>query len=261
MCIRDSNKIDRVKEPPRQGLFCDLLWSDPVDNDDGSCQGVFKSNDVRGCSYFFGLDAINKFLDQNNLLSVIRAHEAQVDGYKMHRWSGSSEFPAVITIFSAPNYCDVYNNKAAVIKFENNTLNIQQFNYSQHPYILPNFMDIFTWSIPFVAEKVTEMLFNVSKTSEDDDSSDDDDTADHSLQSIASKSNLQQQQPKMSKEKGIILKNKIKFLSKMAIMNKVLREQSEEIMKLKGMAPDNKIPKGLLLEGSGAIKDLSLIHI
>lgn len=49
---------------------------------------------------------------------MIRAHEAQIEGYKMHRWSGNSEFPVVITIFSAPNYCDVYNNKGAVIKFE-----------------------------------------------------------------------------------------------------------------------------------------------
>lgn len=36
----------------------------------------------------------------------------------MHRWNGKSDFPCVITIFSAPNYCDVYNNKGAVIKFE-----------------------------------------------------------------------------------------------------------------------------------------------
>ena len=51
----------------------------------------------------------------------------------MHRWHGGKDFPVVITIFSAPNYCDVYNNKGAVIKFEvtplfyynkNNTLNI-----------------------------------------------------------------------------------------------------------------------------------------
>ncbi|CAD8091845.1 unnamed protein product [Paramecium sonneborni] len=66
-----------------------------------------------------------------------------------------------ITIFSAPNYCDVYKNKGAVIKFQNNDLNIQQYNYNSHPYLLPNFMDIFTWSIPFDAEKVTGVLFHI----------------------------------------------------------------------------------------------------
>jgi len=84
----------------------------------------------------------------------------------MHKWNGAQEFPVVITIFSAPNYCDVYNNKGAIIKFENNTLNIQQFNYTPHPYILPNFMDIFSWSMPFVAEKVVEMLYNILKQGE-----------------------------------------------------------------------------------------------
>jgi hypothetical protein len=36
----------------------------------------------------------------------------------MYKWSGAEKFPTVITIFSAPNYCDFYNNKGAVIKFE-----------------------------------------------------------------------------------------------------------------------------------------------
>ena len=56
-------------------------------------------------------------MESNGLFSIIRAHEPQIEGYKMHSWNGQTEFPAVITIFSAPNYCDVYNNKGAIIKF------------------------------------------------------------------------------------------------------------------------------------------------
>jgi len=62
-------------------------------------------------------EAVNEFLQKNDLLTIIRGHEAQIDGYKMHRWNGSNEFPLVITLFSAANYCDAYKNKGAVIKF------------------------------------------------------------------------------------------------------------------------------------------------
>jgi serine/threonine-protein phosphatase 2B catalytic subunit len=250
--VDDLKRLDRFKEPPKSGLICDVLWSDPVDNEDGICENVFRMNDVRGCSYFYGHEAVNKFLEQNNLLSVIRAHEAQIEGFKMHRWSGASDFPSVITIFSAPNYCDVYNNKGAVIKFENNTLNIQQFNYSQHPYLLPNFMDIFAWSIPFVAEKITEMLYNLIKPSADeaDDDLDDEDGEPQAQKPIAT-AGTDKEKPKKSE----ILRGKIKFISKMMKMNKTLREQNETIVKLKGLCPGNRIPTGLLQGGSDALKD------
>lgn len=71
----------------------------------------------------------------------------------MYRKSQGTGFPTLITIFSAPNYLDVYNNKASVLKYENNTMNITQFNCTSHPYWLPNFKDVFEWSLPFVGEK------------------------------------------------------------------------------------------------------------
>ena len=51
----------------------------------------------------------------------------------MHRWNGPNDFPAVITLFSAPNYCDVYNNKGAVIKFNVCLYYLEQ--YLEHPAI------------------------------------------------------------------------------------------------------------------------------
>jgi len=260
--LDDINKVDRFKEPPKQGLFCDLLWADPVDNEDGICENIFRMNDVRGCSYFYGNEAVGKFLEQNNLLSLIRAHEAQLDGYKMHAWTGKSDFPVVITIFSAPNYCDVYNNKGAIIKFENNTLNIQQFNYTAHPYILPNFMDIFTWSIPFVSEKITEMLYNLIKPGADAEDEEEDEEETDLPPEIINKISIPTNNVKASEAKTTlqnrsqVLRNKLKFISKMAKMNKTLREQNETIVKIKNIAPDNKIPTGLLSQGENALKNV-----
>jgi serine/threonine-protein phosphatase 2B catalytic subunit len=95
-----------------------MMWADPVDNDSGKLDGLTRNNEARGCSYYFGFELAKTFLQKNGLLSIIRAHEAQANGFKMYHWGGQKQFPTVITIFSAPNYCDFYNNKGAVIKFK-----------------------------------------------------------------------------------------------------------------------------------------------
>jgi serine/threonine-protein phosphatase 2B catalytic subunit len=130
-------------------------------------QELFEFNEVRGCSFVYSYRAVVEFLDRNGLLSVIRAHEAQDAGYKMYRKS-SKGFPTVITLFSAPNYLDAYNNKGAILRYEENVMNIRQFNWSPHPYWLPNFMDVFSWSVPFVSEKVAEMLLVLMKLVNDE---------------------------------------------------------------------------------------------
>jgi serine/threonine-protein phosphatase 2B catalytic subunit len=161
--IADIEKLNRFTEPPKQGAMCDLLWSDPCEKEEDALTLNWKNNETRGCSYVFGAQAAIPFLEQNDILSIIRAHEAQLEGFKMYKWDMNVGFPSVITVFSAPNYCDAYNNKAAVVKFKNNTVNIQQYSYSPHPFILPEFMNIFNWSIPFVSEKISEMLLHIIK--------------------------------------------------------------------------------------------------
>lgn len=47
-------QIDRFREPPTQGLMCDILWSDPVEDfGQEKMNESFVHNHVRGCSYFF----------------------------------------------------------------------------------------------------------------------------------------------------------------------------------------------------------------
>ncbi|KAH0826311.1 Metallo-dependent phosphatase-like protein [Lanmaoa asiatica] len=173
--LDDLRRLDRFQEPGSSGLLCDLLWSDPIMNfgyeQEPSAHGpgmppgtTFEHNATRGCSYFYTYEAACKFLERNSLLGIVRGHEAQDAGYMMYRKTPTKKFPSVITVFSAPNYLDVYHNRGAVIKYANKNITIRQFNSSSHPYWLPNFMDGFTWSLPFVGAKITEMLLAILAT-------------------------------------------------------------------------------------------------
>jgi len=185
------------------------------------------------------------YMAENKVTSIIRAHEAQVDGYKMHMINETTGIPRVITIFSAPNYCDVYKNKAACLKFDNAVLNIKQYVDSPHPYYLPNFMDVFQWSLPFVAEKVTDMLANVLAFDGDSDTEEQEETI------------LGSSEDRVDSAQAGRLKKKVLAVTKILKMYKVLREQREQIVRLKQLMPaGSKLPVGLLQGGSEGIADL-----
>lgn len=42
--LETINTIDRFIEPPREGLYCDILWSDPVDSETGESDNRFEQN-------------------------------------------------------------------------------------------------------------------------------------------------------------------------------------------------------------------------
>jgi serine/threonine-protein phosphatase 2B catalytic subunit len=248
--VRDIEDLDRFQEVPREGPFCDLLWADPVDDEkeadadyddpedsmDAEPTTWFAYNETRQCSYVFGIDAVTTFLKKNNLTAIIRAHEAQFDGYKMQMINEQTQIPRVITIFSAPNYCDVYKNKGACLKFDDELLNIRQFVSSPHPYYLPNFMDVFTWSLPFVAEKVTDMLYSILSYENNE--------VDIENATVQTQSKIQ---------RGGVLKGKVVAVTKLMRMYKVLKENQNNIVRLKQLSPNGKLPSGVLSGGATAI--------
>lgn len=240
--LSQISKLDRFAEPPIKGLFCDLLWSDPM-NDEDANEYEFNDNKEREWSYLFGKKPTKKLLDSHNLMSVVRAHQVQIDGYKMHRWDGESSFPYVITLFSAPNYCDYYSNKAAVLILKDGGISIKQYDQSEHPYYLPDQLDVFSWSMPFLADKVISLMANILKQTVDVEDTD----ADTAVTEVSS--------TKDKMKKFSVMKTKVMTMARMQKMFSTLKNESEMLIKIKGMSPDGKIPRGLLLEGRPAIKD------
>ncbi|CAF3743975.1 unnamed protein product [Rotaria sp. Silwood1] len=254
--LDDIKQLDRFCEPPSNGAMCDLLWSDPTENygnEEGlltlvatprmnaqeksssssaitnSSESLYLPNTARGCSYFYTCAAINEFLVRNQILSVIRAHEAQDLGFRMYKKTSNTGFPSLITIFSAPNYCDVYQNKAAIIKYDNNIINIHQFNYSSHPYWLPNFMNIFTWSLPFVCAKLNDILLKILNICTDEELNQNDEDF-YSL--------IKNNQIEQHKEQ---IRSKIRVVGKLARIYKKLCQLNENVVTLHGLTPSTNI--------------------
>jgi len=247
--LDDLRVIDRFREPPTHGLMCDLLWADPLEDFGQEKSGeFFIHNHVRGCSYFFSYHAACAFLERNNLLSVIRAHEAQDAGYRMYRKTKTTGFPSVMTIFSAPNYLDVYNNKAAVLKYENNVMNIRQFNCSPHPYWLPNFMDVFAWSLPFVGEKITDMLIAILNVCTKEELAEGEERRRKSDFDGVGEDDPEREMKKM------MLKNKIMGVGNMARVFAVLREEAERKNELKTFDTSQQLASSSLVSGDMGLK-------
>ncbi|KAJ7366616.1 Metallo-dependent phosphatase-like protein [Mycena albidolilacea] len=182
--LSDIEALNRFVEPGSAGLLCDLLWSDPIAGFGHEGKAVppgttFLYNPTRGCSFFFTYAAACQFLKRNGLLGIIRGHEVQEAGYAMLRKTPTKKFPAVTTIFSAPNYLDVYKNHGAILIYTNKNITLRQYNASPHPYWLPNFQNAFTWSLPFLGAKITEILLAMlsicSEEELDSDSAESDD--------------------------------------------------------------------------------------
>ncbi len=101
--LNQISLIDRDREPPEEGLMAEMMWADPI-----VVRGRHPSK--RGLGLSFGPDVTENFLSHNQLQVIVRSHEVKDEGYEVEHGG------KLITVFSAPNYCDQMNNKGALLK-------------------------------------------------------------------------------------------------------------------------------------------------
>lgn len=123
--LEEIARIDRFREPPEDGLMSDILWSDPQ-------PFPGRGPSKRGVGQSFGPDVTARFLETNGLSLVIRSHEVMDNGYQpMHGGK-------LITVFSAPNYCDQMGNKGGVVRLDADcNPTFLSFDAVPHPPVRP----------------------------------------------------------------------------------------------------------------------------
>ena len=107
--INQIKSILRPTDVPDYGMLCDILWSDPDEN----LKDDFGENE-RGISFTYSKKTIEKFLKDNQLDLICRAHQVVEDGYEFF---GNK---ILVTVFSAPNYCDMFDNCGAMMCVDEN---------------------------------------------------------------------------------------------------------------------------------------------
>eukprot|EP01126_Amoeba_proteus_P007639 TRINITY_DN12741_c0_g1_i4.p1 TRINITY_DN12741_c0_g1~~TRINITY_DN12741_c0_g1_i4.p1 ORF type:complete len:243 (+),score=45.83 TRINITY_DN12741_c0_g1_i4:784-1512(+) len=135
----------------------------------------------------------------------------------------------------APNYLDTYGNRGAVLCYENNVINIRQFNESPHPYFLPGFMNVFNWSLPFLLEKISDFLRVVRALVDDEEA----DRAEEEARRM-----LEEKERKRE-----ILRNKVKTVSRMLAIFNAMRRERQAVATLSLSPKNDEIPPSLKRRG------------
>jgi serine/threonine-protein phosphatase 4 catalytic subunit len=109
--------INRNQEVPHDGAMADLMWSDPEEIEGWGIS-------PRGAGYLFGGNVVEKFNEVNSIDLIARAHQLAMEGYKcmfpMKNSRSAQPVDALVTVWSAPNYCYRCGNVAAILELDEN---------------------------------------------------------------------------------------------------------------------------------------------
>ncbi len=103
-------------------------------------------------------------------------------------------------------------------------LSLKQYEETEPPYQLPDNLDVFSWSVPFLAEKVANMLYNIVKKGGGDEEAE---------PTPVMPNPFSKPKPGMDGDKYAAIKGKISSVGRMSKMFKTLREQSEMLLMIK----------------------------
>ncbi|KAJ2535807.1 Palmitoyl-protein thioesterase 1, partial [Coemansia sp. RSA 1933] len=101
--LSELREMARFHQPHFSSLLCESLWSDPQ-------KQMGRAPNPRGTAIQYGPDVTKEFCDANGLKMVIRSHQHMEEGYEI------AHDGQMVTVFSAPNYCDSFGNKGAYIR-------------------------------------------------------------------------------------------------------------------------------------------------
>lgn len=97
--------INRRTEPPTEGPYCDILWSDPEEIEGWSIS-------TRGAGFLFGEKVTKEFNHINGLDLICRSHQLVQEGYQYFFDKN------LVNVWSAPNYCYRCGNLASILSLD-----------------------------------------------------------------------------------------------------------------------------------------------
>jgi len=127
----DKIRNEKMKLSDPSSPTYNLVWSDPSDEElysDIEYLNLTSTPNTRGAGMLVPYEITKKFITDNSLELIIRAHQCVAKGYMVNH----GHF--VITVFGQPNYCGTRNDAGMINISPNGEKTIKVFNHESDVY-------------------------------------------------------------------------------------------------------------------------------